>query len=755
MYDAHAHGSTYQSRDQKSEVQVKAIGFVDDVRTSINAFVNNTITLEQLATLATRDSQLWHDILTTSNQALELPKCGFHAIIFDFEPTGAPMMVDNPDCSITLRNPEGHMFNIDKWKTSKATKYLGAYKAPADQHKQTKILQRKCDDFCRIINCSHLTRSETQCFYWAIYRLSANYVLPTMYFTKAQLHKIQAHAHRAMVGRSGYCRTTANAIIYGQKRYGGAGFFHLYDDQGYGQIKLFMKLWRSPTTQAGKLLRVMMSWAQYCVGSGTPVLHDVTTKWPHFEAKWLTSLRTYLRDIGGRLQLQNHGVCKLQRMHDSFIMDIAVSSKKFGPTALKRINYCRMYLNVLLVSDISTPNGQRIDHAAYAGDRENLHSIELGHSVNQARPNEKAWADWKRCLHLVASRDEHHSLKEPLGAWIVAPTEYAREWPHYYSNITDRLYRHTALGYSVHHRIRHDFDKDTDVYIDTLPHDAIPVEARDKPHTWVLPRMISTQDIIQDEATPPSTISLLVEELRPCERSLLQETIFIRPEAEVWDALTQGQCFIASDGSAPKDRGSFAWIMSNYSGERLARCSGPVFGHAISSYRAESYGILSFLRFLCNMIRLHGTHGDKLKTPHLVCDNQGVVTTITKLLSYPSIYPNTTMAAEWDCMAQILETRQYLGPLFPTVEHVKGHQDENTPYEELPLLAQLNCNADAHANTFLRNHPTIAHTIVHQFPAGQCLLHLKQGTITRDLKQECAEAQTLPVLKAYIIKKAQ
>ena len=87
-------------------VKVKAIGFVDDGRTSINAFDNNHITLDQLVTLATRDSQLWHDILTTSNQALELPKCGYHAIIFDFEPTGEPKMVVDPDCQLTLYNSD-------------------------------------------------------------------------------------------------------------------------------------------------------------------------------------------------------------------------------------------------------------------------------------------------------------------------------------------------------------------------------------------------------------------------------------------------------------------------------------------------------------------------------------------------------------------------------------------------------------------------------------------------------------------------
>ena len=58
LYDTTAQGAHYQSKDRSVEVKVKAIEFVDDVRTSVNAFGNNRITLQQLMALATRDSQL-------------------------------------------------------------------------------------------------------------------------------------------------------------------------------------------------------------------------------------------------------------------------------------------------------------------------------------------------------------------------------------------------------------------------------------------------------------------------------------------------------------------------------------------------------------------------------------------------------------------------------------------------------------------------------------------------------------------------
>jgi hypothetical protein len=50
-------------------------------------------------------------------------------------------------------------------------------------------------------------------------------------------------------------------VLGGPHYLGGAAFFHFYDDQGYGQVKLFIKFWRSPECIPGKLLRITVAWA--------------------------------------------------------------------------------------------------------------------------------------------------------------------------------------------------------------------------------------------------------------------------------------------------------------------------------------------------------------------------------------------------------------------------------------------------------------------------------------------------------------
>ena len=179
-------------------------------------------------------------------------------------------------------------------------------------------------------------------------------------------------------------------VIYCPIMYGRAGFFHLYDNQGYGQIKVFMKLWRSPNFQAEKLQQVTVSWAQHRVVTSMAILQDVTSKWPHFRAKWPKSLQQYLYNIGGQIQLKNPFKPQLLHQNDMFLMDVALLSNKYKPASLKQINYCHLYLNVTLLSDITCPNGSHLDKAPYDG---NLPKLSLGSTgyccVKETKPNDK------------------------------------------------------------------------------------------------------------------------------------------------------------------------------------------------------------------------------------------------------------------------------------------------------------------------------------------------------------------------------
>ncbi len=72
---------------------------------------------------------------------------------------------------------------------------------------------------------------------------------------------------------------------------------------------------------------------------------------------------------------------------------------------------------------------------------------------------------------------------------------------------------------------------------------------------------------------------------------------------------------------------------------------------------------------------------------------------VTKCLPYPEPFPNHTLLSDWDVTHQIADTLRQTAILL-TLKHVKGHQDDTTPYRDLSLEAKLNVDADEEAGEY-------------------------------------------------------
>ena len=188
-YEEQATGATYTTPDGQLTIIIFIVGYVDDARTSDNSFpLDSSTTLETLLQQAATDSQLWHDMLQSSNQALELSKCGFHVMEYRFEDDGKPVLINKPEVPpLQVQDSEGNMLEITQWENTKATKYLGCYECPANKKEQLEIITKKCKDFKRILQSSYLTSREAEISYWSIYRPSVTYPLPICTFTLEEL----------------------------------------------------------------------------------------------------------------------------------------------------------------------------------------------------------------------------------------------------------------------------------------------------------------------------------------------------------------------------------------------------------------------------------------------------------------------------------------------------------------------------------------------------------------------------------------
>jgi hypothetical protein len=150
---------------------------------------------------------------------------------------------------------------------------------------------------------------------------------------------------------------------------------------------------------------------------------------------------------------------------------------------------------------------------------------------------------------------------------------------------------------------------------------------------------------------------------------------------------------VASDGASDPKTGKarFGWLLTDPTGNIMVQCTSPIYGNKLVSYQAEAYGALSPARFL-----YHIRHFFKLPTIHkykYYCDNKSNILHDQGCHKRSTLSPNDTLVSAWDVLHQIPDTLSKANSQ-PAMIHVKSHQDEATPFEDLLLRAQLNCLAD-------------------------------------------------------------
>jgi hypothetical protein len=132
--------------------------------------------------------------------------------------------------------------------------------------------------------------------------------------------------------------------------------------------------------------------------------------------------------------------------------------------------------------------------------------------------------------------------------------------------------------------------------------------------------------------------------------------------------------------------------------------------------------MLSMLRFL---FRLFAFCGEPIPPAiKLFTDNLGLLDRISSSRTQVNEHPNATLRPDWDVLRSIADTLLHFPA--PKLEHVYGHQDEKTAYDDLDLPAQLNVDADALAGPFSTRpmHPSHSFLAWPPIPSNSKLLKL-------------------------------
>ena len=216
---------------------------------------------------------------------------------------------------------------------------------------------------------------------------------------------------------------------------------------------------------------------------------NCTTPLPHLEALWLRSMRDFLASINGTIEVDNPYILLPQREHDLYLMDAVIASGYFKPVEIQQIKYCRLYLQAVTLSDVTKPDGQRLNPHMLLGNILPHSSRPRHHRTNQGRPHCASWGLWHCANRLWA--DSSQQLKQPLGWWLVPADQLRQDWVYYYDTQSDELLIQDKPNYFfIHPRQQHGFSLQPDGHTNTLPPGSLPASILSDEHGWLVSRSV-------------------------------------------------------------------------------------------------------------------------------------------------------------------------------------------------------------------------------------------------------------------------
>ncbi len=354
-------GATYHSATGKKTLTIHMTGFLDDnnLQTNEDAYFHEPDT-SGIVSRMNHDGQVFHDTLWASGGALSLGKCQYHLMEWRFAMSGAPVLqggkFGDPVCIISADGTPSH---IKQLPVGESYKTLGAHIEPM-QHQKTHFntLLAKAKLHSRLLASSSCQAPHTWIYYYSVYLRSIGYSLPVSHLSFTQLYKLQQPIVPVVLSKMGYCSNTSRILTFLCSFYGGIDFRDLRLEQGIVHIIFLIRLLRTPG-HVCDLLTIVFSWFQFCAGVGYPVFLQSERQLPHLEGHWLVSIRNFLVHIDGALKLTKNSHPTVSTYRQLVPHGQGLQLRPLHDGKLKRLNYCRLYLNVLTLSDVTDAKGNR------------------------------------------------------------------------------------------------------------------------------------------------------------------------------------------------------------------------------------------------------------------------------------------------------------------------------------------------------------------------------------------------------------
>jgi hypothetical protein len=170
------------------------------------------------------------------------------------------------------------------------------------------------------------------------------------------------------------CKLAHGQIIHGPITLGGMALPDLYAYQGIDKVQFFLGHIRLGDT-VGDLIAITLSQTQLLAGVEEFILNKASSLSTWLDSGWIMSVWTFLNDANLEVEYMKKWTPTCSRVGDMFLMDYFLSCN-LKTNVLRILNRCRLYLQVLTLSDITSADGTYILPAVKNGEK-NLIALQI------------------------------------------------------------------------------------------------------------------------------------------------------------------------------------------------------------------------------------------------------------------------------------------------------------------------------------------------------------------------------------------
>jgi hypothetical protein len=688
--------------------------FVDDTNQAI-LDTTHSLTDDELIEQLRTAGQLWENLLFISGGALNLSKCCWSLQVWEWHngrPRLKPMShLDSPLLMTSGDCPDANI--ITRIDNTTAARTLGVYlNAIGTFTHHAKILKAKSDTLAHRLQMSRLSRTLSLIYYRTTFLPSIGYSLPVTSMTTAELQQSQTMMNQVILNKLGYNKNYPRSVAFAPTQEFGVGLHDIRIEQGLAQIQALLN-YIGTDHKVGRLMTISCRHLQLEAGVHFDILAHPHQTLNYLTPCWFTSLRSFCAQHDISIQVKANKVPQLSRIHDRFIMDVAIA-QSMSKQDLLDINLVRIYLKVCQISDIATALGDTIPESVWRCQQFQDRTSHLGYP-RQAEPTVKQRRVWRKLLRTLlmphAKLSRLHLL-QALGPWIAPST---MKWKYstwdenlYVQNVTHSISlgeRCVAIHFAQHTTYADGCPitlynvSRPDWFAAQVPTQATPVDVHG--NNIVTTSYAQLQWPLISESA--ATFSHWRDRLPPAEKRLLTFVTYLHVDAELQllshlESLTS-ILYIGTDGGRKEADGSFAWLICSTSREKLVCNSGPVDGwcKCQSSYRSELMALSSAILFLDEFCAFHELSVQC--TFQILSDSTGAISAIEHIRD---LIPTRHYPDHADVVSTLKDAIHILAK--SACQHVKSHQDDKKDFSDLPFPAQVNVLCDRMATRQMEDH---------------------------------------------------